>query len=252
MNTYWTLYSHYSHTMVYSLDEANKAGLAHALARIILNRQRQHNFQLVCITHDEVCVLFGVLLFTVYCLLFIVYCLLFIVYCLFYCLLFIVSCLLFIVYCSLFIVYCLLFIVYCFFRFLIFTLSYSFLWTLFFPRTILPFLFYSKMGWVIWSFISWVLFYFLFVTRLSFLISSLFLFSFFLSFLPSFPSLFFSSHLIDYHLHLCVCFCFRISFDWSARSFQGTYARTIIHPYLIVLTHHTLFYCLDAHYYYCH
>ena len=38
----------------YSLDEANKSGLAHALSRIILNRQRQHNFQLVCITHDEV------------------------------------------------------------------------------------------------------------------------------------------------------------------------------------------------------
>ena len=43
------------HDKYYSLDEANKAGLAHALARIILNRQRQHNFQLVCITHDEVC-----------------------------------------------------------------------------------------------------------------------------------------------------------------------------------------------------
>ena len=52
---------------LYSLDEANKAGLAHALARIILNRQRQHNFQLVCITHDEV-----MILFIVCCLLFII------------------------------------------------------------------------------------------------------------------------------------------------------------------------------------
>ena len=39
--------------LLHSLDEANKAGLAHALSRIILNRQRQHNFQLICITHDE-------------------------------------------------------------------------------------------------------------------------------------------------------------------------------------------------------
>ena len=37
-----------------NLDELNKAGLAHALARIISNRARQHNFQLICITHDEV------------------------------------------------------------------------------------------------------------------------------------------------------------------------------------------------------
>jgi len=37
-----------------NLDEANKAGLAHALARIIQNRSAQHNFQLICITHDEV------------------------------------------------------------------------------------------------------------------------------------------------------------------------------------------------------
>ncbi|CAN0006644.1 unnamed protein product [Ectocarpus fasciculatus] len=36
-----------------NLDELNKAGLAHALARIISNRARQHNFQLICITHDE-------------------------------------------------------------------------------------------------------------------------------------------------------------------------------------------------------
>jgi DNA repair protein RAD50 len=36
-----------------NLDEANKLGLAHALSLIILNRQRQHNFQLICITHDE-------------------------------------------------------------------------------------------------------------------------------------------------------------------------------------------------------
>ena len=48
----------YFHNNFFSLDEANKAGLAHALARIILNRQRQHNFQLVCITHDEVLTLF--------------------------------------------------------------------------------------------------------------------------------------------------------------------------------------------------
>ena len=37
-----------------NLDEANKAGLAHALARIIKSRSAQHNFQLICITHDEV------------------------------------------------------------------------------------------------------------------------------------------------------------------------------------------------------
>ncbi len=37
-----------------NLDELNKAGLAHALARIISNRAKQHNFQLICITHDEV------------------------------------------------------------------------------------------------------------------------------------------------------------------------------------------------------
>lgn len=36
-----------------NLDEANKAGLAHALARIIKSRSAQHNFQLICITHDE-------------------------------------------------------------------------------------------------------------------------------------------------------------------------------------------------------
>ncbi len=38
-----------------NLDEANKAGLAHALSRIILSRSKQMNFQLICITHDEVC-----------------------------------------------------------------------------------------------------------------------------------------------------------------------------------------------------
>ena len=36
-----------------NLDEANKAGLAHALTRIIINRSKQQNFQLICITHDE-------------------------------------------------------------------------------------------------------------------------------------------------------------------------------------------------------
>lgn len=36
-----------------NLDEANKAGLAYSLARIIANRSRQSNFQLICITHDE-------------------------------------------------------------------------------------------------------------------------------------------------------------------------------------------------------
>lgn len=41
-----------------NLDEANKAGLAHALARIIQNRSAQHNFQLICITHDEVSLLY--------------------------------------------------------------------------------------------------------------------------------------------------------------------------------------------------
>lgn len=37
-----------------NLDEANKVGLAHALAKIIMTRSVQHNFQLICITHDEV------------------------------------------------------------------------------------------------------------------------------------------------------------------------------------------------------
>lgn len=37
-----------------NLDDANRAGLAHALARIISTRSKQLNFQLVCITHDEV------------------------------------------------------------------------------------------------------------------------------------------------------------------------------------------------------
>ena len=40
-----------------NLDEANRAGLAHALARIIKSRSAQHNFQLICITHDEVSML---------------------------------------------------------------------------------------------------------------------------------------------------------------------------------------------------
>ena len=35
-----------------NLDENNKEGLAHALALIIAGRARQHNFQLVCITHE--------------------------------------------------------------------------------------------------------------------------------------------------------------------------------------------------------
>lgn len=37
-----------------NLDDANKAGLAHALARLIVSRSAQQNFQLMCITHDEV------------------------------------------------------------------------------------------------------------------------------------------------------------------------------------------------------
>ena len=36
-----------------NLDEPNKAGLAHALARIIASRRGQTNFQVICITHDE-------------------------------------------------------------------------------------------------------------------------------------------------------------------------------------------------------
>ena len=36
-----------------NLDEQNKSGLAHALARIILSRSKQQNFQLIIITHDE-------------------------------------------------------------------------------------------------------------------------------------------------------------------------------------------------------
>lgn len=38
-----------------NLDDANKGGLAHALARLIVGRSKQQNFQLICITHDEVC-----------------------------------------------------------------------------------------------------------------------------------------------------------------------------------------------------
>lgn len=37
-----------------NLDDPNKAGLAQALARLIASRAGQVNFQLVCITHDEV------------------------------------------------------------------------------------------------------------------------------------------------------------------------------------------------------
>ena len=36
-----------------NLDEPNKAGLAHAIARIIASRKGQINFQIICITHDE-------------------------------------------------------------------------------------------------------------------------------------------------------------------------------------------------------
>ena len=36
-----------------NLDDANKAGLAFALSRIIASRSTQQNFQLICITHDE-------------------------------------------------------------------------------------------------------------------------------------------------------------------------------------------------------
>lgn len=36
-----------------NLDDANKAGLAFALSRIIASRSAQQNFQLICITHDE-------------------------------------------------------------------------------------------------------------------------------------------------------------------------------------------------------
>ena len=36
-----------------NLDDQNKAGLAHALSRIILSRSKQQNFQLIVITHDE-------------------------------------------------------------------------------------------------------------------------------------------------------------------------------------------------------
>jgi DNA repair protein RAD50 len=37
-----------------NLDEPNKHGLAKALARLIMSRSKQQNFQLICITHDEV------------------------------------------------------------------------------------------------------------------------------------------------------------------------------------------------------
>jgi DNA repair protein RAD50 len=36
-----------------NLDHENKGGLARALARLIAERSRQQNFQLVIITHDE-------------------------------------------------------------------------------------------------------------------------------------------------------------------------------------------------------
>jgi DNA repair protein RAD50 len=36
-----------------NLDEANRRSLAHGLSRIIADRARQSNFQLVVITHDE-------------------------------------------------------------------------------------------------------------------------------------------------------------------------------------------------------
>jgi len=36
-----------------NLDEDNKRGLAVAMAKIIANRSKQRNFQLVLITHDE-------------------------------------------------------------------------------------------------------------------------------------------------------------------------------------------------------
>ena len=41
-----------------NLDDANKTGLAAALARLIIARSKQQNFQLICITHDEVILLF--------------------------------------------------------------------------------------------------------------------------------------------------------------------------------------------------
>jgi DNA repair protein RAD50 len=37
-----------------NLDEPNKQGLAQALGRLIIGRSKQQNFQLLCITHDEV------------------------------------------------------------------------------------------------------------------------------------------------------------------------------------------------------
>ena len=141
--------------MLYSLDEANKAGLAHALARIILNRQRQHNFQLVCITHDEVSGLIGVILFIVYFLLIIVYCF---------------SCFLFLSFSHL--------------HFALFFLLISL------PSYHPSFDFSSKMGLLIWSLLSCLLFYFLYVIRVKFSIlftsslhfSSLFCILLFLSF----------------------------------------------------------------------
>ena len=36
-----------------NLDEYNKSGLAVALAKLIYMREKQANFQLICITHDE-------------------------------------------------------------------------------------------------------------------------------------------------------------------------------------------------------
>lgn len=37
-----------------NLDEKNKVALAQALAKLIQSRSQQQNFQLICITHDEV------------------------------------------------------------------------------------------------------------------------------------------------------------------------------------------------------
>jgi DNA repair protein RAD50 len=36
-----------------NLDHLNKQGLAQALARLIISRSGQTNFQLICITHDD-------------------------------------------------------------------------------------------------------------------------------------------------------------------------------------------------------
>ena len=144
-----------------------------------------------------------------------------------------------IVHCLLFIDYCLLLLLFLVFVFFSSSLCpiLSFDFSSFVPP-FLWFLFQDGVTYLVSPFLSLVLFSLRHSCRvfypLHFFTSLLFSFLY-----PSFP--FFSL------IIMCVCVCSRISFDWSVRSFQGTYARTIIHPYLLVITYRTsylfLFWC---------